>query len=163
MNERASAATALGRLVVSRITDALIAALADPDGVTQSRAVEALRDFGDRRAVPSLIAFMRARHDSSVATILGNFGDRRAVEPLLEHLEALRSPASEQPFLWTTSYYYYAIRALGKLGDPRAIPLLEWIRDHETEPVLKGKSLADLAGKALQQIAEQNKTQSEST
>jgi HEAT repeat protein len=133
-----------------------MAALDDSDLLFQAHVMKALYDYGDRRAVPSLITIMRVRHDSSVATILGNFGDRRAVGPLLEDLETLRQPVVPQPFGWTMSYYYYAIRALGKLGDPRAIPLLEWIRDHEREPLLKGKSLADMAEKALQRIAEQN-------
>lgn len=98
----------------------------------------------------------------SGATILGNLGDRRAVAPMLADLEPLRQAAvaANLPAVpWQASYYYYVIRALGKLGDPRAVPLLEWIRDHERDPVLKGKSLGDAAAAALRRIAERAATE----
>jgi hypothetical protein len=47
------------------------------------------------------------------------------------------------------------IRALGKLGDPQAIPLLAWIAEQETAPVLNGKSLSNVAMRALERIQEQ--------
>lgn len=176
-NERARAAEALGQLGDPRAVEPLIAALAAENAETASKAMEALGRLGDRRAVEPLITTTRARHDPSGATILGSLGDRRAVEPLLEDLAALGAPHPDlydewsleeleafhhmragphrDGWPWQASYYYYAIRALGKLGDPRAVPLLEWIRDHETAPVLKGKSLADVAVKALERIAAQ--------
>lgn len=154
-NERAMAAYALGCLGDPRAIEPLIAALSDHDWGTRGKAIEALGRLGDRRAVEPIIAVTRERQIPSGATILGNLGDRRAVAPLLEDLEALRQPGAESALFLNASYCYYAIRALGKLGDPRAIPLLEWISINETTPVLKGKSLADMAEKALKRIAEQ--------
>lgn len=50
-------------------------------------------------------------------------------------------------------FRYYAVRALGRLGDVRALPLLEYIRAHETQVVLKGKSIGDMAEKAIGHIS----------
>ena len=155
-NVRARAAEALGRLGDPQAVEPLIAALTDEDAETRAKAIEALGRLGDPRAVEPLIAATRAMRNPSGATILGNLGDRRAVAPLLADLEPLRQEAEPSPpaVPWQGSYYYYIIRALGKLGDPRAVPLLEWIRDHEREPVLKRKSLGDVAAAALRRIAE---------
>lgn len=155
-NPRAAAAQALGKLGDQRAVEPLIAVLSEPDRWTRGHAMEALGRLGDRRAVEPIIEATRELKDSSGATILGNLGDVRAVEPLLAELETLRTPGFDpkHPSVpWQASYYYYIIRALGKLGDPRAVSLLEWVREHETAPVLKGKSLADVADKALQRIA----------
>ena len=132
-NVRAEAAKALGQLGDARAVEPLMASLADDDGATRTSALEAL----------------------------GRLGDQRAVEPLLAELEPLRraptvsgSAPADPAARWLAIYRYYVIRALGKLGDPRAVSLLEWIRAHEHEPVLKGKSLGDMATVALRRIAE---------
>jgi HEAT repeat protein len=51
---RASAATALGKMVDARATDALHRALDDPDPGVRCQAVRALGRIGDPRALPSL-------------------------------------------------------------------------------------------------------------
>ncbi len=175
-NVRAQAAEALGLLGDRQAVEPLIEALADEDAVTRGKAAQALGRLRDLRAVEPLIASLRAEHNPSTATILGNLGDRRAAEPLLDELEELRrspagmskiqakweelrlSPAvlSEIQAKWQAIYYYYVIRALGKLRDQRAKPLLKWVQIHEQTPVLKGKSLSDMAAKALARIAERN-------
>jgi HEAT repeat protein len=159
-NIRAQAAEALGRLADPQAVEPLIAALADTDMDTHLEVLVALGRLMDRRAVEPLIAATRKFHNPHGATILGNLGDLRAVEPLLAELESLRQWHANRgrsigPFDGMSLYYYYLIRALGKLRDPRAVPLLEWVREHEHVPVLKGKNLADVAAKALQRIAEQ--------
>jgi HEAT repeat protein len=120
-NVRARAAEALGRIGDPRAVEPLIAALADEDLETCAKATEALGRLGDLRAVEPLIAATRAMRNPSGATILGNLGDRRAVEPLLAELEPLRRPQavpSRPAVPWQANYYYYVIRALGKLGGP---------------------------------------------
>ncbi len=119
-------------------------------------AVEALARLGDMRAVEPLIAALRTTKNPSIATVLGNLHDRRAVEPLLAEVQTMQlpRPASARDRRWQDIYFYYVVRALGKLGDPRALPLLEWVREHETAPVLKGRSIGEMAAKAIQHIQE---------
>jgi HEAT repeat protein len=127
-NVRAQAAWALGSLGDRQAVEPLIEVLGDEDEWTRGNAAQALARLRDLRAVEPLIAVLHAYHHPSIATILGNLGDPRAVEPLLDELETLRrSPAdfSEPETKSQAISYYYVVRALGKLQDPRAIPLLE--------------------------------------
>lgn len=154
-NDGVAAAHSLGKLGDLQAVDALVRAL--ERRYVHQAAVEALGRIGDRRAVEPLIASMRRTKNPSIATVLGNFGDQRAVEPLLTELSAIQQPppTAGNERRWQDIYFYYVIRALGKLGDPRAIPLLEWIAEHETSPALKGKSLSAIASRALERIHEQ--------
>ncbi len=109
--------------------------------------VEALAELRDDKAlVPIIQLFERTYHDPSLATVLGNWGDRRAVEPLIR---AMSQPDSHVRF--------YTARALGKLGDKRALPVLEWAQDNDTTPItdtksLRGKSVSYVAAKAIEKI-----------
>ncbi len=138
------AAWALGEIGDLQAVEPLIAVLNKP--FVAGRAIEALAKLGDPRMVEPLIRLFKAQPVSSIATILGNFGDRRAVEPLIDALQD-RDP----------SVRFYVARALGKLGDKRALPALEWTRTHDTEPILdrksvRGKSVSDAATKAIERI-----------
>jgi HEAT repeat protein len=143
------AAFALGAIGDQQAVEPLIGSLHNPH--TRRHAIEALVTIGDPRAIEPFIHLLNTTHNPRVATILGNFGDRRAVEPLLTALQNRPSDDSHfQPGYQV--FRYYAVRALGKLGDARALPLLEQILAQETEPVLKGKSVSDMAGKAIARI-----------
>lgn len=150
-----AASTALGRIGDPRAVDALILALDDP--YVQNSAAGALNRLGDRRAVQPLIAAVRTTHNARMATALGNLGDREAVGPLLEILGAIRASEMRPPLRPPREgiFYYYVVRALGKLGDARAVPLLEWVREHERWPVLKGRSIGEMAAKAIERIQQQ--------
>lgn len=87
-------------------------------------------------------------HSAKIATILGRSGDYRASDALIRALEDV----PEQTLPHELIFRYYAVRALGMLGSEHAIPLLERIMSEEVEPVLKGKSIADMARKAIQKI-----------
>ena len=111
-----------------------------------SRAVEALAKLHDEKALAPLIRLFEEEYNPSLATVLGHWGDARAVEPLMK---AMGCPHSHVRF--------YAARALGNLGDDRAIPVLEWARDNDTTPItdtksLHGKSVASAAGAAIEKI-----------
>ena len=139
-----SVAWALGELGDERAVEPLIAAL-DKKNIG-GWAIEALVKLRDERAVEPLIRVFRRNHDPSVATVLGNWGDRRAVDALIE---AMSDPYSHTRF--------YAARALGKLGDEHALPVLEWARHHDTEPItdsesIRGKSVSHVAAKAIEKI-----------
>lgn len=139
-----TAAWALGEIGDARAAGPLIDAL----GVKflRGHAVEALVKLRDERAIEPLIKLFERRAEPSLATVLGNWGDRRAVGPLID---AMKHPDSHARF--------YAARALGKLGDRRALPILEWARDHDTEPItdsgsIRGKSVSYVAVKAIEKI-----------
>lgn len=71
----------------------------------------------DDQDVPGLIAALQhaAVHvPMFAAKHLGDLGDRQAVEPLIKLLETS----------WDEATRGYAIDSLGKLGDPRAIPVI---------------------------------------
>ncbi len=155
--EARAAATALGQLGDRRAVDVLLQALRYP-GISYW-AAQALGSLHDPMAVEPLIDALRANKDPSIATLLGNWGDPRAVEPLIAELELLRQPMTTREIdrlwggpRWRGIYFYYVAHGLGKLGDPRALPILEWVRDHEQEPALKGKSIGYKAARAIERI-----------
>lgn len=111
-----SAATALGKLGSGKAVDDLIALLGHESRFVRKSAAVALGRIGDPKAIPALI---KALSDPSYAVrypakdALVKFG-RKAVPKLLE---TLKSPP---PSL------YFAVQALGEIGDGRAVgPLVE--------------------------------------
>ena len=114
---RDEAVKALGKFHLSRVSDALIAALQDPvyvgaAGVTapgasspqmesvRGQAALTLGALGDKRAVPALIAaldygYLPARRRAAEA--LGVLKDRRAVAPLIAALRHFPGDAAQSP------------------------------------------------------------------
>ena len=138
------AAYALGEIGDGRAVEPLIDLLDEP--FVAGRAIEALEKIGDPRMVEPLIRVFVERPEASIATVLGRLGDKRSVEPLIE---ALKSP--------NPSIRFYAARALGKLGDKRALAALVWSVENDREPIrdrrsIRGKSVSDAAGKAIERI-----------
>jgi HEAT repeat protein len=178
---RANAAIALGNTKDSQVVPALIELLErdDVSGAGQS-AAWALGEIGDRRAVEPLLAATRKRgltsaaitalvklrderalapiidifqktNQADLATVLGNWGDTRAVEPLIA---AMRNPDAH--------IRYYTARALGRIGDERAVPVLEWAAANDRVPILDTKSLrrksvSYAATRALEAITSRSK------
>ena len=152
-NISSQAAWALGEIGDKRAVEPLIGVLNKPNSPnTQRLAPKSLAKLGDDRAVEPLIGLLKQTYISYIATILGNLGDHRAVEPMIELLSA--DPDSREYGNQNPSFRYYTVRALGKLGDLRALPLLEKIAEQETQPVLKGKSVSDMARIAIFRIKE---------
>jgi HEAT repeat protein len=81
-------------------------------------------------AVDHLILALQAEHHRDRAIeLLGEIGDERAVEPLLRLLG---------------EHCFYASRALGRIGSPRAAPgLVEQLQKHQTDEIL-GENRQDL-------------------
>jgi HEAT repeat protein len=135
------AALALARRRDARAVPLLILALSYPDAQMRGDAAEALGGLGDARAVDPLIQTMRNDGQPvprwKAMTALGQLGDRRAVPPLVEQLTCLLElPAEDwappdttdfgdQPrqLIWATCTH--ALEALERLGDPRALPILD--------------------------------------
>ena len=138
------AAWALGEAGDLRAVEPLIAALDIP--LVAGKAVEALVKLHDPRALEPLIQLFARKHWPDLATVLGHWGDRRAVEPLIA---AMDDPDSHVRF--------YTARALGRLGDERALSVLQRAVERDTEPItdtgsIQGKSVAYVAAKAIQAI-----------
>jgi HEAT repeat protein len=96
--------------------DHLIQALRDENPRVRWGAAEALGKIGDRKAVPSLIQYLRVHNSKEAAKALGYIGDTRAVEPLIQILNKSRS----ETVIW----------ALGEIGDARAVePLIQALKD----------------------------------
>jgi hypothetical protein len=110
--------------------------------------VVALGESGSPEAVPELVEALR-HSDGNVrrlaASALGKIGDSQAVEPLLTLLAAEAKPQVRQ----------YAIKALGRLRDPRACTVLQQIAGNPAEEEYNIKA----AQAALTYIAKANPTQ----
>ena len=140
----AYAAIALGEIGDPSSVDALIEALDHP--FAGGRAVEALARMKEDRALIPIIERFEQSQDPSLATILGNWGDVRAVLPLIDAMTS-RSPRVR----------FYSARALGKIGDKRAIPVLKKASREDTKPLtgaksFRGKSVSYVAARALSRI-----------
>lgn len=147
----------LGQIGDAQAVDILIEALNHPN--FHYLAATALGRIGDPRAVQPLLVVLRQFKDASIATVLGNLGYAEAVIPMIAELELLREPMTTAQIdkiwggqHWRDIYFYYVAHGLGKLGDDRALPMLEWARDHEQEPVLKGRSIGYKAARAIERI-----------
>ncbi len=139
---RQAAAVALGERGDRRAVDPLIETLYSLDFETRARAAELLGQLGSRQSVDALIRVMLTDGQPSprwqAMRALGRLGDPRAVQSITAVLQTLLAlpaedwalPAREfhveeelaQP-IWTTCHY--ALEALGNLGSPQALPVLE--------------------------------------
>jgi len=142
------AVTALGKIGDRRAVRPLVDCL--DVALLCGTAIKALDTIHDRRAVEPLIACFERDHLPFLATILGKWGDRRALAPLIEAMEDDDALVR-----------YYVARALGRLGDQGALPILTRAVVNDGGPVsvnghiisgLGGKSVADAARWAIDRI-----------
>lgn len=128
IDERRTAAYALGN---SNDTDAVpksLAALDDPDLYVRIYAIQSLRDLKDDRAVQRLCRLLEEQASeplivSNVTIALGSIRSPKAIPTLAAALN------SDEPFT-----RYEAAFALGQIGDPSAIPALEKLLSDKTKP-----------------------------
>lgn len=146
---RSMAARALGMLADVRALEPLLAALSDTNMTVREQAAAALGAIGDRRAVEPLLVALASKDDevlAAVATALGALGDARAGEPLLALLTVASPDTFSKKSIITAlgqlkmsdavtplivlckatdeSICLVAVKALGEIGDARAIPVL---------------------------------------
>ena len=143
----AEAAIALGRQYDARAQEPLVPLVSAEDPDLRTRAAISLGRLRDPRAVPALLDALYVSHDTydreEAVRWLGRLGDVRAVEPLIALLPEFRiryltvvalgmlgdlrayDPLTEM-LNWEThsNVRDNVARALGQLGDPRAIALL---------------------------------------
>ena len=128
---RGAAAEALGEIGDARAVRPLIAALKDRD--VHGWVINALGLIGDARAVKPLIAEIDGDGRENVATALGKIG-APAVESLLAVLQDSRKEVRQA-----------ASRALGEIGDVRAVePLIALLCDEDEDEKLRKSATAAL-------------------
>jgi HEAT repeat protein len=135
---RKAAAYALGRLKTREGTLALAAALANKEKKheeVRGAAVTALGEYSDEAAIPALTAALADKADhirAGAASALGtNRGAARAAVPKLINL------LTSDP---ENAVRRQAAIALGRIGDPAAIPALE-LAQHDRDPYLSRAAL----------------------
>ena len=117
-------AEALGSSKDPRAAEALAAALGDKDAELRLAAALALAELHDGRALEPLLADVKQAPQSSrwrVCKALAKLGDGRAARPVLAIVRA--SDQGWEDFGW--------MHVLGKIKDPRAVPLLIAMLDEE--------------------------------
>jgi HEAT repeat protein len=146
---RKAAAKALGEIGNNQAVPFLIQTLSHKDKSVSKAAMRALGKIGDSRAVEPLIqALENSWGNVAAMEALGNIGDPRAVEPLLQTIESMNITISQMAEVmrdkgvirsgrslvqlgkkvWECDV---AVRALGMIGDPQAIPALIQILEDE--------------------------------
>jgi HEAT repeat protein len=121
--QREWAAKALGQIGDPAVIPALIQALQDKDDVRLA-AVKALREIGYDHAIPALIQALQD-NDESVSDRAATALERMGTVAILALIQALQDKEH-----WRVRYW--AAKALGKIGDPAAIPaLIEALQDKE--------------------------------
>jgi len=177
---REEAARALGKIGNTRAVEALIVALDDKDAGVRRMAALALGDIGDPTAVAPLITALGDRDwevPCCAAIALAKIG-KPAVEPLIAVLESKkqttgktyetrRTPTGELVLEigeeeWSklledailnidAKKRWFAVIALGSIGDSRALPVLQRIaQEGDEKPFLGSESrVADAAKKAI--------------
>jgi HEAT repeat protein len=169
---RPAAAQALGKIGDPGSVDALIAALTDSNNAVCSAAAEALGRLGDDRCKDALVAALEVPWACvNAAIVLGKMGDARAVDVLIasfnenltayeyysnlrkaeeEALVKVGAPAVEPLITLLNDGSEYArpsaARALGQIGDPRAVDALVTALD------LRGWTTCVEAAVALEKI-----------
>ena len=135
----------------NRIILALLASFNHEDWSTSRDAMEALIKLGDKDAVPHLINFLNDDKDGEsryrrgrehAAEALGELGDKRAVPHFIDALKGeeddteklgedvvIDGDSDVVAYSHSVDWFekeekQYAARALGKLGDERAVPVL---------------------------------------
>jgi hypothetical protein len=142
-NVRADAVQAFSRLgpaAIAKVRDVL----QDRNSPKRAEAAHALGMVGGTQAVEPLLdaltdADWEVRHQAAEA--LGKLGDRRAVGPLMNLLTDTNAEVRA-----------CAAWALGDIGDPQALPVLERIRQRDTDLDANGQPVQDTAAAAIRRI-----------
>jgi hypothetical protein len=119
----------------------LVQALGDPDMRIKAKAIDALGNLRATDATPVLVQHLFLRETEAsvkrrILASLGKIGDARAAAPIVEFLQRDLDPATRGT----------AIFALGEIGAPEALPVLETVQQGEDA------SLRRLAGEAIAKV-----------
>jgi HEAT repeat protein len=151
---RTSSAQVLGRVYDARAIEPLIATLTeDASAEVRTVAANSLGSMGQfvghkkaKKAIKALISVLENESEASMvrgeaAEALGNIGHALAVAPLLA---ALEDTSAEVRF--------WAVFALGVLGDPQALPALKRLATTDEATLPRWGSIKDEATLAIEDI-----------
>jgi len=144
---RCAAAESLGRLGDKQAFDLLMTGLNSKEYMLRSACAFALGKLGDKRAADSLFFLLKdSDHSvvSSAAHALAKMHDKRAVLPLLHIVETGR-----------TRQQLGAVRVIGDLRDPQAIPTLVKLYQKVSDPDLKQaviRALDDISAPGCEEL-----------
>jgi len=159
---RQNIATALGRIGDARAVNALITALADPNGEVRSHITRSLGEIGDPKATEVLLSLLNDRYDSvrRVALMaLAQIKDPKATGPLIEAMKKASveaqtksqattpqgtGPAATRNIVMNDAVLYGAPDALSQIGEPAVAPLISAMKS--TDPLFRQRILAALDG-----------------
>lgn len=134
---RNNAAEALGKIGDLRALNDLLRVASGKDFLLASYAVDALGMLGDERAIPTLLAALKVADQDlpkAACSALKKIGTP-AVLPLIESLQSAKG-------YWRV----YALKALGSIGDPRALATINALLTDADQSVRIN------AAKALEQL-----------
>ncbi len=129
-----AAAEVLGELTDKRAWSALVAALRSKNPMLGVAAAKALLKYTDKDALPPLVdalPYAAIMAQQTIIKALQLLGDSRAVPCLVEQLGQAVSPVIRTAL----------VQALGKLGDPSAIPAIRACLDDEDHHVREWSSV----------------------
>jgi HEAT repeat protein len=119
--------------------------LTDPDPEMQGYAARALVEIAPERASKLIVPLLESPEPilrEDICGLLSKCGDEKAVAPLMEVLQNDRD----------ADVRFLAAFALGKIGDRRAIPALEWARRHDDGMDFDGHPVRNAAEDAINEI-----------
>ena len=129
---------ALARLGDQSVVEALVTAVSNRDGEIRLSAVTALGSVsGNERVVDTLIVALRdvdweVREYAAYSLREHKPPNPRALEPLITALKD-EVPPVRAAVIW----------ALEELGDLRALPALEWVRENDHTPYWDERTISD--------------------
>lgn len=119
--------------------------LSDPDPEMQGYAARTLVEIAPERASELIVPLLESPEPilrEDICGLLSNCGDEKATMPLMEVLQNDRDADAR----------FLAAFALGKIGDRRAIPALEWARQHDDGIDFDGHRVRNAAEDAISEI-----------
>lgn len=124
---RSKAAYFLGAIPDESAVTVLLKSIEDDNWIVRQNALEALGKIGAESAVPTLLKYLKnnqSENQSDIIIALGYHPFPKVAESLL-------------PFLDDPALKYVTIAALGKIGDPIALPKIKTIYEKTTREVKK--------------------------
>jgi HEAT repeat protein len=145
LRQRESVTRQLMELDREPTIDALSTLLSDDNPELQGYAAQVLVEMDPKNGVKlmtPLLESLEATLRWHICGLLGKYGDEQVTMPLVNVLR------TDQDI----DVRYAAVFALGKVGDLRAVPVLEWIQHHDDGMDYHSHRISTAATDAIQEV-----------